>query len=154
MSFPGPRLILALFTLLAPTLEAAPDSGALQKCLRAWGDHPFGAHPHHRLLNASVKVFGIGQNMDDLKTTQKPELVLVDSGVNVMGGATMQLMNPNGWYCFASNVNVMGSLTIRAHCKAHLASAIDGVTVMGGDSSNNSVTVMGSTQVERVGCPG
>ena len=153
MSLPGLPRFLALFLLLLPALGSASEPGAVQKCLRAWGDHPFGPHPHHRLLNASVKVFGIGQSMDDLRTTQKPELVLVESGVNLMGGSTMQLMNPNGWYCFASNVNVMGSLTIRAHCKAHLASAIDGVTVMGGDSSNNSVTVMGSTQVERVGCP-
>lgn len=144
-----------LFMLCMPGLVlASSEDGALQSCLRAWGQHPFGNKPHHyRLLNSSVKVFGIGQSIDDTVTTSQPELVLVDTGVNVMGGSTVQLLNPNGWYCFASNVNVMGSLTIKAHCKAHLASASNGMTVMGGDSSNKSVTVLGSTQVELVGCP-
>lgn len=143
-----------LFLLLSPGLAlASADEGAIQSCLRAWGQHPFGNKPHHyRLLNSSVKVFGIGQGIDDTVSTKNPELILVDTGVNVMGGSTVQLLNPQGWYCFASNVNVMGSLTLRAHCKAHLASASNGVTVMGGDPSNKSVTVMGSTNVELVGC--
>jgi hypothetical protein len=78
--------------------------------------------------------------------------VLVNPGVNVMGGTTLELLNPNGWYCFKSNVNVMGSLRIKAACKAHLASAHDGTTVLGSNSDNKSVTVMGKTQVELVGC--
>ena len=65
---------------------------------------------------------------------------------------TLELLNPNGWYCFKSNVNVMGSLRIKAACKAHLASAHDGTTVLGSNSDNKSVTVLGSTHVELVGC--
>lgn len=133
--------------------DSNENDGYIKSCLKAWGETPFGKHPSYRMLGSSVKVFGIGQNTDDVTTSTQPDLVLVDSGVNVMGGSTMQLMNPNGWYCFISNVNVMGGLTIKAHCKSHLASASNGMTVVGGDPSNKSVTVLGSTKVELVGCP-
>ena len=43
-------------------------------------------------------------------------------------------------------------MNIRAHCKAHLASTSDETTVMGNNSENKGVTVMGSTNVERVDC--
>jgi hypothetical protein len=46
----------------------------------------------------------------------------------------------------------MGSLIIKAACTAHLASAHDGATVLGSNSDNKSVTVMGATRVELVGC--
>lgn len=148
-----PVLSLLLFGSLAPGHAMANENdGYIGSCLNAWGQHPFGHHPRYKVLSSSVKVFGIGQNIDDLTPTRKPELVLVDTGVNIMGGSTMQLLNPNGWYCFISNVNVMGGLTIRTHCKAHLASASNGLTVLGGDPSNKSVTVLGATNVEVVGC--
>ena len=132
--------------------SANENDGYISNCLKAWGEHPFGRNPHYKVLASSVKVFGIGQNVDDVTPTRNPELVLVDTGVNIMGGSTMQLLNPNGWYCFTSNVNVMGGLTIKTHCKSHLASASNGLTVLGGDPSNKSVTVMGATKVETVGC--
>jgi len=137
----------AAATSAAPTVDAS-----IASCLRAWGTHPFGSNPQFKTLAASVKVFGIGQNPSDTAHTNSPALVLVNSGVNVMGGTTLELMNPNGWYCFRSNVNVMGKLSIRAACKAHLASASDGVTVLGSNPDNKSVAVLGSTQVELVGC--
>ena len=146
-------LLLCLLAALCINVSVASESdGLIGKCLNAWGKHPFGHSPRYRTLGSSVKVFGIGQNTDDLVTTEKPALILVDTGVNILGGSTMQLLNPNGWYCFASNVNVMGGLTIKTHCKSHLASADNGMTVLGGDPSNKSVTVMGATHVELVGC--
>lgn len=132
--------------------SAEEGSDAIASCLEAWGTQPFGKNPHYKILETSVKVFGIGQNPTDTERTNSPSLVLVDPTVNVMGVTTMELLNPNGWYCFRSNVNVMGSLSIKADCKAHLASASDGTTVLGTSSGNKSVTVMGSTQVELVGC--
>lgn len=125
---------------------------SIASCLRAWGKHPFGPNPRFKTMATSVKVFGIGQNPADAARTDEPALVLVNTGVNVMGGTTVELLNPNGWYCFRSNVNVMGSLNIRAHCKAHLASSHDGTTVLGSNADNKSVTVLGSTRVELVGC--
>ena len=133
------------------SLAEAVDS-SIANCLNAWGKHPFGANPKYTTLAKSVKVFGIGQGTADTQQTNTPSLVLVNPGVNVMGGSTVKLLNPNGWYCLRANVNVMGGLRIRAHCKAHLASAHDGVTVLGSSQSNKGVTVMGKTQVELVGC--
>lgn len=143
--------VLLLASLHSPAMADTYD-GAISNCLKGWGEHPFGSKPKYRVLSSSVKVFGIGQSTDDTAVTKGPDLVLIDTGVNLMGGSTLQLLNPNGWYCFNSNVNVMGSLTIKAHCKAHLAAASNGLTVMGGDPSNKSVTVLGGTSVEPVGC--
>jgi hypothetical protein len=125
---------------------------SIASCLRAWGTHPFGKNPQFKTLATSVKVFGIGQNTADTEHTNSPSLVLVNPGVNVMGGTTLELLNPNGWYCFRSNVNVMGKFSIRAACKAHLAMAGEGATVLASNPDQKGVSVLGSTRVEMVGC--
>ena len=156
------RLALVLFSLMvcatisAGTIAAqTPDetSVAMDNCLKAWGKHPFGEHPKFRSLPVTVKVFGIGNPNIDSVQTSGPDLVLVKAGVNVMGGTTIDLRNPNGWYCFVTNVNVMGKMKIKAACTAHLAQSHDGVTVMGADADNKSITVMGKTEIELQGCP-
>jgi hypothetical protein len=150
-------LILCSVTSFAKNSEKSEkeeDKDAVTKCLEAWGTHPFGANPKYKTMATSVKVFGIGNNPKDTAKTNEPVLTLINPGVNVMGGTTYELLNPNGWYCFRANVNVMGGLTIKAHCKAHIASANDGATVLASSEtdSDKSVTVMGSTKVEKVGC--
>jgi hypothetical protein len=139
-------------TILMSASSFAETDKSIASCLNAWGTHPFGNSPGYRTLATSVKVFGVGRNPADSERTDGPSLVLVNPGVNVMGGTTFELLNPNGWYCFRSNVNVMGELKIRADCRAHLASASDGATVLGSNSDSKSVTVMGSTRIELVGC--
>jgi hypothetical protein len=134
-----------------PSLAEDGDP-SIATCLKEWGRHPFGKSPKYTTLATSVSVFGIGQRPGDTMRTDSPSLVLVNRGVNVMGGTTLELLNPNGWYCLRSNVNVMGVLNIRAHCKAHLASVSNGTTVLGSNSDNKSVTVLGSTHIELVGC--
>ena len=151
------RLLLTWVTICTAILMSGSSlaeevDSNITSCLNAWRTHPFGKNPKYRTLAASVKVFGIGQNPSDTVRTDAPSLILVNPGVNVLGETTVELLNPNGWYCFRSNVNVMGGLNIRAHCTAHLASAKDGVTVLGSNSDNKSVTVLGSTQVQLVGC--
>jgi len=149
--------LTALFALClalpAPIVVSAQEiDSSIAACLKAWGKHPFGKTPQFKALSTSVKVFGIGKNTSDTEVTGSPALVLVNPGVNVMGGTVIELLNPNGWYCLRTSVNVMGGLNIRAHCKAHLASTSDGTTVMGNSAENKGVTVMGSTTVERVDC--
>lgn len=138
--------------ILALPSHADEDEGYVRLCLKAWGDHPFTGVPAYRKYSSIVNVFGIGQNTDDLGPTREPSLILIDTGVNVLGGTTIRLMNPNGWYCFRSNINVMGKVTIKAHCNAHIASATEGLTFLGEDQQNKSTTVMGLTQVELFGC--
>jgi len=134
--------------------QAQADSPALEACFRAWGDnHPFGSRPTYRTLATSVKVFGRGPSTADREVTDTPALILVNPGVNVMGASEIQLLNPNGWYCLRSAVNVMGGMDIKLHCRARLASASGGTTVWGGDNAAKGVTVMGAITVERVGCP-
>jgi hypothetical protein len=138
--------------MVAEAARADEPNSSIASCLRTWGEHPFGSNPTYTTMATSVMVFGIGKQSADTQRTQTPALVLVNPGVNVMGGTTIDLLNPNGWYCFRSKVNVMGNLRIRADCQAHLASAQDGVAVLGADQNNKSVTVLGNTHIELVGC--
>lgn len=149
--------VCALSIVTSPALAEESentDSGAeaISKCLQAWGTHPFGAKPQYKTLSTSVKVFGIGENPKDSTITTAPALVLVNPAVNVMGGTIYELLNPQGWYCFRANVNVMGGLIIKANCQAHLASSSNGATVMGTNESTKGVTVMGKTKVKLIGC--
>ena len=137
---------------LAPAVAAEEGDSPVASCLRAWGKHPFGKNPQYKTLATAVKVFGIGRDTADTEPTQGPVLVLINPGVNVAGGSVVQVLNPNGWYCFRTTVNVMGGLTIKAHCKSRLATTSGDVMGAGNASDGKGVTVMGSTQVERVGC--
>lgn len=142
--------VFLVHVLCVPAL-ASDDS--IGKCVSAWHNSPFGAKSSpHQILKPGVKVFGVGGSVEDLAATAKPQLVLVKPGVNVLGKTTYRLMNPNGWYCFKSNVSVLGKLQIEAHCHAHIATAADGATVLGADDSKNGVSVLGAIRVKRIGC--
>lgn len=144
--------LLLGFCAMAPALAADDMDSPVSNCLRAWGEHPFGKNPPYKTLSTSVKVFGIGPDTIDAEPTNTPVLVLVNPSVNVAGGSQIQVLNPNGWYCFRTTVSVMGGLTIKAHCKSHLATTSGDVLAVGNGSDDKGITVMGSTQVERVGC--
>ena len=148
---------LAAFCLAlsVPTVVSAQEvDSSIAACLKAWGNHPFGKNPQFKTLGTSVKVFGIGGNTGDTEPTSSPSLVLINPSFNVMGGSTIDLLNPNGWYCLRTTVSLMGRVNIRAHCKAQLASTSDGKTVLGNNSENRNlkdltVTMIGSVSVER-----
>ena len=137
---------------MAPAVAADDIDRPISNCLKAWGEHPFGKNPQYKILSTSVKVFGIGPATIDAEPTNAPVLVLVNPSVYVAGGSEIQVLNPNGWYCFRTTVSVIGGLTINAHCKSHLATTSGDLLTVGNAAGDKGVTVMGSTQVERVGC--
>jgi hypothetical protein len=153
-----PLASLLLAASVLPTAAFANDQLALDGCIASWGSSaPFkkGKKADH-VIGTGVKVFGIGsgQSGDDAPT-DKPVLIYVRPAVNVAGKSTIRLNNPNGWYCFRSNVTVAGTMHIDAHCKAHIASAKeDGTSVGAVDESNKGVAVFGSLRVARFGCEG
>lgn len=144
-------LLMSACAMAFPVAAQEVDS-SIANCLQAWGDHPFGQNPQYKTLSTSVKVFGIGRDTADTTATNEPVLVLVNPSVNVAGGSALQVLNPNGWYCFRTTVNVMGGLTIKAHCSSHLATTSGDVLASTNTAAGKEVTVMGSTKVERVGC--
>lgn len=154
------RLLLAVTACACLPLAALAnaDQPALDQCIAAWGKaSPFRkGTPADGVIATGVKVFGIGQaSSGNDPVTSKPRLVLVRPAVNVMGGSTIRLENPRGWYCFRSNVTVMGRMTIEAQCDAHIASAREeGATVGAADDSNKGVAVFGALRVNRFGCKG
>ena len=130
--------------------NASEDDDSIALCLKSWDAHPFGKTPQYKTLKVPVKVFGMGGDPSDTTATETPSLVLVNLGLNVGSKSTYELLNPNGWYCLKTSATIMGEVTIKAHCKAQLASTSTGVAVMG--SGDKGVTVMGSTEVKLVGC--
>lgn len=148
-----PLLICAALGVLAsPAAIANSKVDEVRTCLANWGEHPFDAsNPQFRTISASVKVFGVGSDIVD-QPTRNPELVLIEPNVSVMTKSTMNLLNPNGWYCLRKKVNVMSKSVINLHCDAHLASTIQGATVLGSNQNNDGVTVMGKAVINRVGC--
>ena len=141
---------------LAPLSALADDQPTLDACIGSWGSaSPFKkGTPATKVIATGVKVFGIGSEGGTDEPTAKPSLVLVRPAVNVMGKSTIQLKNPQGWYCFVSNVNVAGKMEIEVPCGAHLASAReDGTSVGAVDESSKGVTVFGALRVTHVGCP-
>ena len=151
-------LVVALAACLAlsvPMVVSAEEvDSSIAACLKVWGNHPFGKNPQFKTLATSVKMFGIGSNNVDTAPTSSPSLVLVNPIFNVMGTTSVDLLNPNGWYCLRTAVSLIGGVSIRAHCKAHLAATSDGITVLGNNTENRAIkdlgaTVMGGVSVER-----
>ena len=125
---------------------------AVKACLGAWGDtHPFKDEStlRFKVLETSVKVFGIGSDISDTAETSDPQLILVRPGVNVMGKLTFHLMNPKGWYCFEKNVTVMAKSEVTVGCTTQVASGGPGASVMGSSPGTGGTTVMGKTTFER-----
>ncbi len=135
-------------------VSARESDNAIAACLKAWGENPFGKTPKFKTLETSVRVFGIGSEPNDTEPTSSPSLVLINPSFNVLGGSTIELLNPNGWYCMRTTVSIMGRVSVRAKCEAHLASTSAGVTVVANNGENRSfkdiaVTSIGSIAVER-----
>ena len=152
------RYLLPIAFLALPTAAlAAENQPALDACIKSWGKaSPFKpGKAADKTIGTGVKVFGIGSGQTGGDApSDKPELILVRPAVNVAGTSTIKLSNPNGWYCFRSNVTVAGAMRIEAHCKAHIASAKeDGTSVGAVDESNQGVAVFGALRVSRFDCP-
>ena len=144
-------LVLALQMMNAGPANAGDYDADVKACMANWGEHPFDADaPKYRVIGASVKVLGIGSNVKDDKPTTSPELVYLRPSVSVWSKLTMDLLNPEGWYCVRTNVSVMAKAQINLACRAHLASTGEGTNVMGGGAEG--VNVMGATRIDRVGC--
>lgn len=148
------NILLVVLCLACGSAFAATDKEEVQTCLKNWKDHPFkGKDPEFRVIGSKVKVMGMGDEMVDGQKTEKAELVFVKPTVNVMSKSVIHLLNPNGWYCLKSNVAVMGKTEIQIDCKAKLASATTGATVLGKDDTDNgNVTVMGKNTITKVNC--
>ncbi len=148
--------VVALVLVSVPSFASDQDESdinVVKACLKNFGKHPFDAEkPHFRVMAAKVRVLGIGGKTFDDKPTAKPELVLVKPNVSVLSKNDLVLNNPNGWYCLKGQVAVLGKAVIHPHCKAKLVSSRDSVTVLGGNDHDTGVTVLGTTNVDRIGC--
>lgn len=124
----------------------------VEACLKQWGDHPFKDKKQikFRVIKPDVKVFGLGSNIVDNAKTSYPQLIYIRPAVSVMSKTTYKLMNPNGWYCFKSKVNVLGKSTIKAACHAHIVTVKGKATVLGeSGGEKKGTTVLGESHIVR-----
>ena len=137
------------------TLKKALHSsewGDVKECISNWNDHPFKdvKTVRFRVISPNVVVFGLGDKIVDNTKTSYPQLIYIKPSVNVMGKTTFELMNPNGWYCFKSKVNIMGKSVIQAACNAHIAIVSGKITVAGkGAGETSGTTIMGKSILEQ-----
>jgi hypothetical protein len=129
--------------------SSSADWPNIEQCFAAWGKHPFDKNSKFRTIASRVSVFGAGNDIVDDVVTTYPQLVFINSTVNVMGKTTFNLKNPNGWYCLEANVNVMGKVVINAACDAHIATTKGNTVVMGKSDASSGTTVMGKSVVNR-----
>lgn len=136
--------------------DPTQEQEAIGKCLAAWGDgNPFGAaaFTEYRKISASVNVLGGGgYAIEDTEISDGPKLILVKASVSVLGETNYLLLNPNGWYCFMVDVNVMSKTTVDLQCKAKLADSRVAVNVLSKPSSTAAVgvNVLSTVKVNRI----
>lgn len=146
--------MLTLLTLSA-ALAQAPTSGterqraAINRCIGHWGETPFAEDAKFRVLSTSVRIMGLGSQEVVETATAEPELVLVEPSVNVLTKTTFKLRNPNGWYCFDTNVGVLSKIVFDADCGANLVDSRSGAKVAGNSATNGGVIVLGEVEVHR-----
>ena len=126
---------------------------AIDSCLHAWGEHPFGdaSSLQVRVIETGVRVMGFGSKepVDD-DVTAYDQMVLVMPSVNALTKTTYQFLNPRGWYCFHTSVTALGSSVVKIHCDAKLADATAGVNVLSTDTREGGVVVLGNSEVKRL----
>jgi len=131
------------------------DDKAINRCLANWNNHPFkdDKDKRYRVIETSVKVLGVGSDISDKDVTSYPQLILIKPSVKVLSKTNYRLSNPNGWYCFKSNVTVLGKSVISAHCNARIADSTNSVEILGkNEGDKGGVTVLGKTEVKRFDC--
>ena len=119
-------LLLALSSSSLALAEESPrnlnavTNFVIQSCLKQFGDSPFGGESiNYKILAPTINVLnGTSILLDDAKTTE-PQLIIVSAAVNVLSNATYKFLNPQGWYCLAPNVSVLGVTNIDLNQSAH-----------------------------------
>lgn len=139
--------------------DPSKEQQAIGKCLAAWGSgNPFGdkAYSDYRKIAASVNVLGSGgYAIEDTEITDAPKLILINASVSVLGETNYLLMNPNGYYCFMVDVNVLSKTNVDLQCKAKLADSRVTVNVLSKPASTAAVgvNVLSSVKVNRIKNP-
>lgn len=139
------------------TLDPA-ELAVVNRCLTAWGDHPF-ADPSTeevRIISTNVRVMGFGGSEPvDALATDEPQLVLLQPTISALTRTTYRFENPNGWYCINSSTTVLGQNRIHLACGSQLASSRDGVAVLGEDETSSKaggVVVLSEIEVYQESC--
>lgn len=103
------------------------DLSSIKSCLAQFKAHPFVDGKTFKVKTIEMAVSALGLNFGGTDSaTSEPQLVLVNSGFNtsLLGGTpTLNLRNPNGFYCMKPQFNFDTELIINLDCKAQLASS-------------------------------
>lgn len=128
------------------------EEKAIANCAKAWGGQvPPYSKDGVRKISALVSVASRGVVLSDQQKTEQPQLTILYSAVTVAGTPEWELLNPNGWYCIVSAVNVGTILTVNIDKDAHLADSAVGVNVASDvDSSISAIGVNVGSKIKVV----
>ncbi|RYZ50380.1 MAG: hypothetical protein EOP07_23060 [Proteobacteria bacterium] len=119
------------------------DELNLKNCESVWGnDAPARTEDNTRVIHSNISVGSLGVGISDLKKTDKPEYVVVYSSIAVGGAPEWKLLNPNGYYCIVSAINVGTSLTVHLDKAAHIADSKASLNVGSVVEENASVSAI------------
>jgi len=131
----------------------AEDEHNLKSCENAWGkDAPVRTKENVRVIRSTISVGSLGTEISDSEKTEKPKFVLIYSSITVGGAPEWNLLNPNGYYCIVSSINVGTVLTVNLDKSAHLAdakSSIDVGSKVEANIAENSINVGSQIKVFR-----
>ncbi len=99
------------------------SNAALANCLKEWGsDHPFtAAEIQNPKVITSSNVASFKNEIIDYSVTTKPRLTLVSYAAVAGGNISLNLQNPNGWYCIDVRAVALSNFKAKVHCKANVA---------------------------------
>lgn len=108
-------------TITALDLADDADGEVIGKCLAEWGKHPFKKQDlvQHRTVEVAAQMLGRSE-LKDLETTEEPEIIVVKVASSTLGAASLQLLNPKGWYCLDMSAQSLGSTDVTLHCDARI----------------------------------
>jgi hypothetical protein len=103
--------------------EQGVVGAALANCMKDWPAHPFSeaelASPEEIVVEESND--NNGTIYSDDESSEKPRLVLITITSKNVNSSVLELLDPKGWYCVDVLSKAANNFTIRADCKAVVA---------------------------------
>lgn len=123
LDFESPSALIlggkALPYCFSKTVAAAPIDPAIEKCLAQAGSNPFGKNPSYSVLDVSGSGTG-NSNIHDSIVSTEPRLVLVKGVLSGAGDQTINLNDPNAYYCMDIVNSGTGNTSFNYNSKAKI----------------------------------
>lgn len=127
------------------------DKKAWAACAAIWKSPIPAADAKITVVLLPLSVLG-SRRVSDKSVTDKPSLMLIKSGVSVLNSFELELLNPKGWYCIESGVEVLTGWDIAVAETAHLSDGTTSLSVLSQDvnGKETGISVLSQSRITRV----